>query len=755
VNADHSRLLLIGEAHRTIAQLRRASLVIAGVQLDIQNQSFATTPFLGSFRLFALPSGREIPLHLPSNPLLSMPVWSPDGRHFAFTNAAEQSTALWIGDGRTGVLIKAASGLNNLGNSLSDPPVQWLTGSKQVLFKRRVHQVRDITIPHDTAPAVEDSAVSLHLTRTYENPLHGPDEVRLFERLFTSQVEALDLPTMGTSVIGTPGVYGAISASPDGNYLLVKRFTRPYSDETSLKGFADSLEVWTRNGHLWKVIGQQPASTAGRIDGVRPGPRLCSWISTKPNTLLWVAREKRGPRNLDALYEETVGGAGPSPRTLEFPGVLMPMDLRISERDYPFAFFRGGTVWFDEYLPKNKLIERVQISDTMNPTHIKVIATRPVNDEEANPGVPLLSILPNGYAIVSQGGSDVLLKGAILRGGIEMAFLDDFNLTTSHTERKFQSSPAALERIVAVVADDGNELVTEQESPTMPPHYLLRDLRANKLVELKLARSDSADDSLQFVNLDATRRDGSHIQCRLYLPPHYNHSGPLPALLWIYPLRFATPAEGNRTYAPGNRYLEIRDISPVVMAYHGYAVFDNVGLPVIGDRAISAEDYIAQLRSDVELLISAASSKGLVDPERVAIGGHSYGAFAVAILLAHSRLFRAGIALGGAYNRTLTPFGFQDEKRRLWDDPMFYHDISPFMLADKIKDPFLLMHGASDENPGTVPLQSRMLWEAIVSNGGKARLIDFPYEGHDFLAEESVEDAYFEMEQWLDEWVKP
>lgn len=123
-------------------------------------------------------------------------------------------------------------------------------------------------------------------------------------------------------------------------------------------------------------------------------------------------------------------------------------------------------------------------------------------------------------------------------------------------------------------------------------------------------------------------------------------------------------------------------------------------------------------------------------------------------LLAHSDLFRAGIARSGAYNRTLTPFGFQSERRTFWEAPEMYAKVSPFWYADKIKEPILLIHGEADNNQGTFPIQSERMFAAIRGNGGTARLVMLPLEAHGYAAKESTEHTLFEMVQWFDKWVK-
>ena len=166
------------------------------------------------------------------------------------------------------------------------------------------------------------------------------------------------------------------------------------------------------------------------------------------------------------------------------------------------------------------------------------------------------------------------------------------------------------------------------------------------------------------------------------------------------------------------------------------------------------DTFLEQIVAAAQAAIDKAASMGVADPERVGVGGHSYGAFMTANLLAHCDLFGTGVARSGAYNRTLTPFGFQAERRPLWEAPEIYFKVSPFMHADKIDEPLLLIHGMMDNNSGTYPMQSERLYAAIKGNGGSARLVMLPAESHGYRARESVLHVLAEMIDWFDRHLK-
>jgi dipeptidyl aminopeptidase/acylaminoacyl peptidase len=251
------------------------------------------------------------------------------------------------------------------------------------------------------------------------------------------------------------------------------------------------------------------------------------------------------------------------------------------------------------------------------------------------------------------------------------------------------------------------------------------------------------------------RPDGVQLSFTLYLPPDYKPGERLPTIVWAYPLEFNDAGTAGQVVGSPNLFTTLNGNSILFMLTQGYAILDNATMPVVGDPETVNNTYIEQIVASAKAAIDKAVDMGVTDRNRVGVGGHSYGAFMTANLLAHSDLFRAGVARSGAYNRTLTPFGFQSERRTLWQAPEMYARVSPFMYADKIKTPLLLIHGEADNNPGTFPVQSERMYQAIKGNGGTVRLVLLPLESHGYVARESVEHVLYEMISWFDRWVKP
>jgi dipeptidyl aminopeptidase/acylaminoacyl peptidase len=250
------------------------------------------------------------------------------------------------------------------------------------------------------------------------------------------------------------------------------------------------------------------------------------------------------------------------------------------------------------------------------------------------------------------------------------------------------------------------------------------------------------------------RKDGVPLSATLYLPENYVEGTRLPLLVWAYPLEFNDASTAGQVSANPSEFTRISGLSHLTLLTQGYAIMDDATMPVIGDPETMNDTFIEQIVDAAQAAIDKAVEMGVADGSRVGVGGHSYGAFMTANLLAHSNLFRAGIARSGAYNRTLTPFGFQSERRPLWEAKDVYANVSPFMYADKIKTPILFVHGENDNNPGTFPIQSQRMFQAVKGNGGTTRLVMLPYESHGYRARQSVLHTQFEMIQWLNRFVR-
>jgi dipeptidyl aminopeptidase/acylaminoacyl peptidase len=385
----------------------------------------------------------------------------------------------------------------------------------------------------------------------------------------------------------------------------------------------------------------------------------------------------------------------------------------------------------------------------------RLVWERSINDRYKDAGTPLLRRQPGGEVALWQSGENIFLAGQGATAKGDRPFLDRLSLDTLKSERLFQSDENSHEVVLGLMSDDGSKFLTQHESPKEPANFYLRTTDGSRTALTKFTDPSPRLRSVTRKLVTYKRADGVPLSMTLFLPPGYKEGdGPLPTVLWAYPREFNDAATAGQVSGSPNRFTSIIGPSHLFFLLAGYAILDDAALPVIGDPDKANDTYLEQIVSGAKAAIDKAVEMGVTDRKRVGVGGHSYGAFMTANLLAHSDLFRAGIARSGAYNRTLTPFGFQNERRTLWEAPEVYFKMSPFLAAEKIKEPILLIHGEADNNPGTFPVQTERMYQAIRGNGGTVRYVVLPHESHGYVARESVEHTLYEMLAWFDKYVK-
>jgi dipeptidyl aminopeptidase/acylaminoacyl peptidase len=449
------------------------------------------------------------------------------------------------------------------------------------------------------------------------------------------------------------------------------------------------------------------------------------------------------------------------------PKELMKIEQRLMGRfgrgGSPLLYGDKGLMFVSDY-DRNKRWVRTFAINFDQPVDPRLVWSRSAQDRYGDPGTPVMRTLPDGGQVLWQHGNDIYLRseGASAKG--DLPFLDRFDLTTLKSERIFQSAGQAYESPVALIADDGSKFITRFETPDEPPNIFVRTAASAEKKALT-AFPDPAPQlkgiTKQLVTYKRPALDagGKHIDetglsFTLYLPPGYQAGTRLPTVVWAYPLEYNDATTASQVSGSQYRFTTFGGLSHLFLLTQGYAVLDNATMPVVGDPETMNETYVEQIVAAAKAAIDKAAEMGVTDPNRVGVGGHSYGAFMTANLLAHSDLFKAGIARSGAYNRTLTPFGFQSERRTFWEAPDMYLRVSPFRYADKIKKPILLIHGEADDNSGTFPIQSERMYQALKGNGATVRYVTLPHEAHGYQALESVEHVQWEMLHWFDKWVK-
>lgn len=763
-------LLAEGVRYPPITELAQPMLRLAGMRINPELHTLHRTPYYVKLKLVKVADGSTVDLKLPPDPRVGFPAWSPDGKHFVFSNTTAAGVELWVGDVATatprlmkGVRINAAYGPAAFG-----PPARWLPDNSTVVVPLLLpgSGKTQIAAPVSTGPKVQESIGKAKPARTFPDLLQNRRDEDLFDELFTSQLALLDTKTGKSTLIGEPAVFQTLDPSPNGKFLLVTRVHRPYSYTLPHTSFPKDVEVWDTHGKVKYKVASLPLADQVPAGGVPAGPRIYNWQATAAATLFWVEALDGGNTKEKAAYRDRVV-------TLEAPFQGTPKELtktvnRVANLQWGDS---GDVALVTDYDRDKRWLTTtiVNLRDTSSPG--KALWSLSVDDRYNNPGSPLMRTLPNGYRAFVQHGDWIYLSGPGASPEGDRPFLDRLNLNTRQTEHLFRSDKTCYEAAIALLDDQGTSLLTRRETPTQPLNLYVRNLAApageSVVVRASMSSPEPAllplthfeDPTPQLRSITKQlvtykRADGVQLSFTLYLPPGYREGTRLPTVLWAYPVEFNDASTAGQVSGSTQRFTTFTGASQLFFLLAGYAVLDNATMPIVGDPATVNNTFVEQIVMNAQAAVNKAVEMGVADPERIGVAGHSYGAFMTANLLAHSDLFRAGIALSGAYNRTLTPFGFQNEQRNLWEAPSLYIKVSPFMSADKIKDPLLLIHGEADENEGTFPMQSERLYQAISGLGGTVRLVTLPYEAHIYEARESTEDTLSEMIEWFDKYVK-
>jgi dipeptidyl aminopeptidase/acylaminoacyl peptidase len=725
-------------------------LRLAGLRIDPDTNGPHLPGRITALTLKSLPGGDERPVALPVAASLDGLDWSPDGKRFALLSTMPRGIELWVGEVATGKVKRLPTPpLNDTIGSA----VRWAPDSQSLICLTvpagRGKAPAEASVP--TGPTVQDADGKAAPVRTYQDLLQDAHDEALFDFYGASQPVRVDVRTGRAKAFGAPGLYTGLTPSPDGKHLLVSRLHRPYSYRLTYSSFPTEVTVTDADGKAEYAVVDRPLADRVPIEGVQTGRRAVGWQPTEPATLTWVEAldggdPKKGVPARDALY------------SLAAPFTGAPVELAKTRARYAGVrwFAKGGTFLLSESDPIRRRT-RTLLCDAKKPgAEGRVIWERSAEDRYNDPGTPILRALPDGGSVLWQDTRGMLyLSGAGASPEGDRPFLDRFDVQTGKAERLFRSAPGGYETVTRLLADDGSRLLTRRESRTDPPNYFLRAGASS--APTALTRFIDPAPQLRGIQKQLVtykRPDGVPLSFTLYLPAGYKPGTRLPTIVWAYPREFVDADSAGQVSGSADRFTTISGYSHLFLATQGYAILDGASLPVVGDREKQNDTYIEQIVAGAKAAIDKAAEMGVCDPERVGVGGHSYGAFMTANLLAHSDLFRAGVARSGAYNRTLTPFGFQAERRTLWEAPQTYLKLSPMMYADRINEPLLFIHGQADDNPGTFPIQSERMFEAVRGNGGVARLVLLPGEAHGYRGRESVEHTLWEMVTWFDRHVK-
>jgi len=750
VSPRNNALLMVEyRAQPPIALVARPFLRLGGVRIDpALNARQRLTEYTG-FVIRWFDGEKTVRVVLPEGSRIGIPVWSNDGTKLAFTRDGERGVELWVAEAATG---EAHAIPNVRVNDVLGSPIDWMVDNVSLLVRlvpeglRRAPEAPKAPI----GPDIEEAAGKVSKVWTYEDMLKNAYDEKLFQFYAETQLAVVNSATGVVKQVGSPALILSGSFSPDEKYLLVTEIHEPFSHRVPYYLFARRTEIWNPQGTIVRTIADLGISDQVPTQGVPTGPRNVQWQPLYPAKLLWVEALDGGDPLTKVLQRDKV-------MTLAAPFDGSPAEvLKIQHRFSGFDWINKRDEVILTEFSRERRWRTSTLLNLQNPSAGgKVTSDLSVNDAYHDPGRPVYETRPDGEQVMLQDGDWIYLSGSGASEQGDRPFLDRMNLVTLKKERLYRSDEKSLGRFVSFVKDSRSAIVMRYETPTEAANYFVMDLKFRARRGLTAFKDPAPQlTGMKKELVKYTRPDGVPLSGTLYLPPGYRPGTRLPLVVWAYPLEYSDAGTAGQVRGSPNSFTFLRGPSPLFFVTQGYAVLMDATMPVVGDPETMNNTFVEQIVSSAKAAIDKLDSMGVIDRRRALVAGHSYGAFMTANLLAHSDLFAAGIARSGAYNRTLTPFGFQSERRSFWEAPDLYMKVSPFMYADKINEPILLIHGEADNNSGTFPIQSERLFEAIKGNGGIARLVLLPYESHGYSARESVLDVLAEMFEWADKYVK-
>ncbi|XP_056166816.1 probable glutamyl endopeptidase, chloroplastic [Syzygium oleosum] len=771
-------LFLKRRALPPLAELARPEEKLAGIRIDGKCNTRSRMSFYTGVGIHQLlpdaKLGPEKEIHgFPDGAKINFVTWSNDGKHLSFSirfdeeDNSSSKLQLWVADVETGKARPLFESPEIFLNAVFDNFV-WIDNSTLVVCAIPLgcgEPPKKPLVPG--GPKIQSNEQkNVIQVRTFQDLLKDEYDEDLFDYYATSQLLLVTLDGKAKE-IGPPAVYTSIDPSPDEKYLLITSIHRPYSFIVPCGRFPKKVDVWTADGQFVRELCDLPLAEDIPIafSSVRKGMRSIHWRADKPSTLYWVETQDGGDAKVEVSPRDIIYTQPAEPLEGEQPEILHKVDLRY-----------GGVSWCDDSLAlvyeswyKTRRTRTWVISPGSKDTNPRILFDRSSEDVYSDPGSPMLRRTPAGTYVIAKvkkgndEGTCVILNGSGATPEGNIPFLDLFEINTGSKERIWQSDKEKyFETVVALMSDqnDGDisldqlKILTSKESKTENTQYYIMswpDKKACQITNFPHPYPQLA--SLQKEMIRYQRKDGVQLTATLYLPPNYDplKEGPLPCLFWSYPGEFKSKDAAGQVRGSPNEFAGIGPTSALLWLARRFAILSGPTIPIIGEGEEEANDrYVEQLVASAEAAVEEVIRRGVAHPNKIAIGGHSYGAFMTANLLAHApHLFCCGVARSGAYNRTLTPFGFQNEDRTLWEATNTYVEMSPFMSAHRVKKPILLIHGEEDNNPGTLTMQSDRFFNALKGHGALCRLVVLPYESHGYAARESIMHVLWETDRWL------
>lgn len=737
----------------SVEELARPELKIAGMRINPANFAPSRQNFITNLYLKNIGTGKEMKIAGLPSPLYAGAVnWSPDFKKVAFTNTTSNRVDLYILDLATQKATKVnKTALNTVGGGIS-----WFDNTT-VMYRATIKPPTAAPARPATpkGPTVQENYGKASPRPTFQDLIKSPYDEELFAFYATTQLMK-NVNGVETK-IGAPAIYISHAVSPDKKYMLVRKLKKPFSYTVPANGFPAEVIITDINGKKLKEMADLPSSETapGGNDNVQLVPRAFDWRDDEPATLVWCMPLDSGLIKKNVEYRDAV-------YALSAPFNMASKELFRTKMRY------RGTTWGNANIALvNEGLTGKQITQTdrYNPTtgDLEKLMTRNTTDAYSNPGNAITA--PNQYGrnvlVTVDNGNKLIFNnttGSSPKG--DLPFLITYDIHSKKSDTLWRSPEDHFEYVVKVLDPEKLTLVTRKESETLMPNFWLKNLKL-KIADRQLTEFKNPYPQLVGVTKEKIkykRADGVDLTGELYLPKGYdkNRDGKLPVLIWAYPAEFNSAADAAQIRGSEHKFTLVNGGSPIFYVTQGYAVLNNAEMPIVAKNKDQKpnDNFIEQLKMNAEAAINTLDEMGVGDRTRVAVGGHSYGAFMTANLLAHTNLFKAGIARSGAYNRSLTPFGFQNEDRNYWEALNLYNEMSPFTYANKIKTPILLVHGEMDNNTGTYPIQSERMFNAIKGHGGTVKFLSLPYESHGYQGRENVLHLLNEQLVWMDKYVK-
>ncbi len=748
-NADWM-LIMERSSMPSVEELAQPELRIAGLRINPNNFSPSRSGYTTGILLKSVKTGMESKISgLPLNLKAGNFQWSPNEDKIAFTNTTNSGVDLYVLDVKTKTVSKMNKSQVNL---ILGAAFDWLDNNT-ILYKA-VNKPLSMAPPKPLAPkgpVVQQNLGKVAASRTYQDLIKTAYDESLFEFYATTQL-VKNVNGVETK-LGSPAIYSSVDASPDKKYLLVEKIDKPFSYLVPVNGFNSSMIITDMNAKQVKLLAKLPSSELAPtgFDNVLNAPRRHSWFDNDAATVSWIEPLDSGIMKKKVNFHDAA-------YTLSAPFTSAPKEIAKTEmRMFGITDVSNDIIFITEGSQAKQKRKLTNLNP--NTGKMDVLYDRSTNDAYGDPGTPVTS--KNSYGrntIKLMNGTTMFMRGNGASAKGDLPFLNTFDLKTKETKELWRCEDAYFESVSSILDFDKLLVITSRQSQTEQPNFYIRDLKS-KTAKVITDFPDPQPGLRGITKQKITykRKDGIDLAADLYLPKGYDAAkdGPLPVIMWAYPREFKSAADASQIRGSQYTFTRVGYGSVVFWATQGYAVMDNTEFPIVGEGDNQPNDnFVDQLRWSAEAAINKIAEMKVGDPNRVAVGGHSYGAFMTANLLAHTSLFKAGIARSGAYNRTLTPFGFQNEERTYWQAPDVYFNMSPFSFADKVKTPMLMIHGEADNNPGTFPIQSERLYNAIKGHGGTVRFVQLPFESHGYAAKENILHMLWEQNQWLNKYVK-